>query len=396
MTGIRATRVVLLGMAFAAGAPAEAQTLPDTLDIRAAVVSTFDSNMLRLSEERAPNDRSDVRLTPQLDITVRRLIGGRHQLTIGGTAGYEFHDRFRFLDRERIDLGGDINVAVGAFCHVRPGVRLNWGQAQLSDQGVILGNTERRTDYEIALACPNPGGLYPTAAGRITRVTNSADRRRIFNLNNDFIELGAGYSLPSVGELLLMASYERFDRPVLRDVADMDARTNTYRAGVEFRRAVAPRISFRAAAYYLRVDPDEPTWPTFGGLGFRGGVNFHPAPALEADLQLSRDVVNQSNTGTAFTIQTEARFSASYRPSPRTQLRVGGRYLRRALRGQIIVDTPFPRERDSTYGLFAGYTVDINERLRAGLMARHERRDAPLTYYEFSTTSGAATLSVRF
>ena len=379
-----------------ASASASAQTAPDILDVRAAVVSTFDTNLLRLNEERAPGDRDDVRVTPQLDVNIRRLIGGRHQLTIGGTAGYDFHGRYSFLDRERIDLGADLNIVLGAFCSIRPGVRLNWGQAQLSDQGVIVGNTERRTDYEISLACRRPAGLYPRFAGRLTRVTNSAERRRVFNLDDDYVEAGLGYSLPSVGDLLLVGSYERFDRPVLRDFVDLNDRTETYRAGLEFRRAVAPRISFRAAAYYLRVETEDDGWSNFSGMGFRGGIEFRPAPSLEADIQLSRDIANQSNIATAYTIQTEARANATYRPSTRSQIRLGGRYLRRALRGQLIVDTPFPRERDTTYGVFAGYSFDVTERLRAGLTARHEHRDAPLSFYLFSSTSGAASLSLRF
>lgn len=392
----RGSAVLATAGVVLASASASAQTMPDTLDVRAGVVSTFDTNMLRLSDERAPGDREDVRITPQLDIDVRRLLGGRHQLTIGGTAGYDFHNRNTFLDRERIDLGGDVNIVVGAFCIIRPGVRLNWGQSQLSDQGVIIGNTERRTDYEISLACRRPAGLYPRLAGRVTRVTNSADARRVYNLDDDYVEAALGYSLPSLGDVLLVASYERFNRPELREEVDLNDRTDTFRTGLEFRRAVAPRISFRASAYYVRVETEDESWSSFSGLGFRTGVEFRPAPAIETDIQFSRDVSNQSNIATAYTIQTEARLNASYRPSPRSQVRLGGRYLRRSFRGQLIVDTPFPRERDTTYSVFAGYSVDVTRRLRAALSVRHEERDAPLSYYRFVSTSGAASLSLRF
>lgn len=379
-----------------ASASASAQTPPDTLEVRADVVSTFDTNMLRLSEERAPGDRDDVRVTPRIDIDVRQLIGGRHQLTVGGNAGYDFNARNTFLDRERIDLNGDVNVAVGAFCTIRPGVRLNWAQSQLADQGEIVGNTERRTDYDIALACRRPVGLYPRLRGRVTRVTNSADARSVYNLDEHFVEAGLGYSLPSLGDVLLIASYERFDRPELREEVDRNDRTETYRAGLEFRRAVAPRVSFRASAYYIHVDAEDDGWSSFSGIGFRTGVEYRPAPSLETDIQFSRDISNQSNIATAYTIQTEARLNASYRPSPRSQVRLGGGYVHRVFRGQLIVDTPYPRDRDTTWGVFAGYSVDVTRRLRAALSVRHEERDAPLSYYRFVSTSGAASLSVRF
>ena len=142
------------------GALAQTETPPDTLSIRPTVRATYNSNILKLSEERAPGPRDDWQFTPSVDFTIRKLIGGRHLATFIGSAGYDLHPRFTFLDRERIETQASVDVALGEYCRVKPGIDLNFAQAQLSDQGVIDGNTARQVDYALSFACRRPVGLY--------------------------------------------------------------------------------------------------------------------------------------------------------------------------------------------------------------------------------------------
>ena len=177
--------------------------MPDTFSVRPTIRATYDTNILKLSEERAPGDRDEWRFTPSVDFTIRQLLGGRHLLTFIGSAGYDLHPRFTFLDRERIETQASVDVVLGEFCRLKPGIDLNFAQAQLSDQGVVVGNTARQVDYALSFACKRPVGLYPSISGRITRVTNSADSRRVFNLENDQVQAGVGYAVPSIGDLLV-------------------------------------------------------------------------------------------------------------------------------------------------------------------------------------------------
>lgn len=368
---------------------------PDVLIVQPTVRATYDDNMLKLSKERAPGDRDDLRFTPSIDFTVRKLLGGRHQVTLTGFAGYDIHRDFKFLDRERIEATGEVDFQVAGSCRVRPGAAVNWAQANLSDQGFVVGNTLRQTDLELTIACRRAAGLYPTASGRISRAINTAETRDIFNLHNELASVGIGYRVPSVGDLVASVEYERFERPKLRTRLGIDDRTETVRYGLLFTRDVAPRVSFRAAANYFRVDPRSPNWRNYSGFGFRAGVRVHPSPALSIDFDGSRSATSQGNIGTTYIIETNWQLSASYKPGARTEFQLGGRLRHRNFQGELMIDTPLPRDFDRTAHVNAGVTRSINRRLRAGISARYERRTANISFYEYESTSITAQIGVR-
>lgn len=396
----RGARIAALATSIAsvlwpAGALAQTETPPDTFSIRPTVRATYNSNILKLSEERAPGPRDDWQFTPSVDFTIRKLIGGRHLLTLIGSAGYDLHPRFTFLDRERIETQGSLDVVLGEYCRVKPGIDLNFAQAQLSDQGVIVGNSARQVDYTLSFACRRPVGFYPAISGRITRVTNSANSRRVFNLENDLVRAGVGYIVPSIGDLMVAVTYERFDRPVLRSDRGIDARADSYRYGFLFTRAVAPRVTFRAGANYFTVDPKRPTAPSFSGAGFDAGIQVRPTPRLIFDLDVGRSARNQSNTGSTYIVQTDAQLAATITASARSTLYLGGRVVNRSFRGELLIDTARIRDNDRTWAGFANYDYDLTQKIRLGLGARYERRTAPDSFFEYSSAAVTALIAAK-
>lgn len=365
------------------------------LVIRPTVRATYDDNIMKLSKIRAPNDRDDLRFTPTVDFTVRRLIAGQHQLTLTGMAGYDLHRTNKFLNRERIEATAQVNVVVAGACTVRPGASVNWAQANLSDQGFVVGNTLRQTDLDVTIACRRAAGLYPTVSGRISRATNTAQSRELFNLHNEFASAGVGYRVPSIGDLVAMVEYERFDRPKFRSRLGIDDRSSTWRYGLLFTRNVAPRVSFRAAVNYFRVDPRAAGLDDFSGVGFEGGVNFRPSPALSINLRGARAATSQGNTGSTYVIQTRWQLTASYQLGAETEFQLGAQLNRRNFMDELLVDTPFPRDFDRTWTFNAGVTRALSEKIRAGLSARYERRNANIAYYEYDSASVTAQIGVR-
>ena len=121
----------------------EVEVPPDGLRVRPTVRLLYDNNILRQNDDLVTGEQDDLRITPSVDVTYRRRFG-LHQLTVIGSAGYDFHQRFEFLDRERISLQADGDLSVAGYCHVYPRARLNFAQSNLSDQGVIDGNTQKR------------------------------------------------------------------------------------------------------------------------------------------------------------------------------------------------------------------------------------------------------------
>jgi hypothetical protein len=205
--------------------------------------------------------------------------------------------------------------------------------------------------------------------------------------------VGIGYIVPSIGDLQVAASYERFDRPVLRAEQGIDARADSYRYGFLFTRAVAPRVSFRAAANYFTVDPKRPSVPSFSGLGFGAGVEVRPSPRLVLDLDLGRSARNVSNTGSTYILQTEAHLGASITASARSTVTLGGRWVNRDFRGELLIDTVKIRDKDATWSTFANYDYDLTQKIRLGIGARYERRTAPDSFFEYSSTAVTALIA---
>lgn len=385
-------------LATATSAPAIGQEVdqpPDLLVIRPTIRATYDDNMLKLSKIRAPSDRDDLRFTPTIDFTVRRLIAGQHQLTLTGMAGYDLHRTNKFLNRERIEATAQVNVVVAGACTVRPEASVNWAQANLSDQGFVVGNTLRQTDLEVTVACRRAAGLYPIVSGRISRAINTAQSRELFNLHNEFASAGVGYRVPSIGDLVATVEYERFDRPEFRSRLGIDDRSTTWRYGLLFTRNVAPRVSFRAAANYFTVDPRAAGLDDFSGVGFEAGVNFRPSPALSINFRGARAATSQGNTGSTYVIQTRWQLTASYRLGAETEFQLGAQLNRRRFMDELLVDTPFPRDFDRTWTFNAGVTRALSEKIRAGVSARYERRNANIAYYEYHSASVTAQIGVR-
>ncbi len=387
--------VVCIGAASHGTASAQVDMPPDTLVIQPTVRATYDDNMLKLSRLRAPDERDDLRITPSIDFTLRRLLGGRHQVTLTGLAGYDLHRNFKFLNRERIEATAEVDFVVAGSCRARPAAAVNWAQANLSDQGFVVGNTLRQTDLELTLSCRRAAGLYPTVTGRISRATNTAESREIFNLHNEYVRAGIGYRVPSIGDLVASVEYERFDRPKLRSRLGIDDRTGTWRYGLLFTRNVAPRISFRAAANHFRVKPRAPAIADFSGFGFEGGVDVRPSPALAIAFRAGRAASSQGNTGATYIILTNWQVSASYKPGARTEFQLGGSLRHRNFKDELFIDTPFPRDFDRTATVRLGVTRALNQKIRAGLAASYERRSANIDYYEYKSASVTAQIGVR-
>jgi hypothetical protein len=394
----RRARIIAALIGGTAGfAPAAAQQIevpPDTFTLRPTVRFTYDSNILRLNDQRDAGPHDDFRATPGVDLTFRRRFG-RHQLSITGTAGYDFYKRFSFLNRERIDLSANGVLAIGGRCRATPGIALDFQQAQLSDQGIVVGNTERIHSYEIDFDCRRSAGFYPNVGGKLTRVNNSASVRKIFDLSSNEVHGGIGYIKPSLGDIRLNVSYEQFRRPRLRDRLGINDSANRYAYGLRFNRNVAPRVSFRAGIDYLQVRPRPAGVANFSGVGFLAGAQIHPSPRLNFDLDFERTAQNQSNTGATYIIQNAYRAAVNIRPSARSRFIFGASYVDRNFKGELDLDNPIRRGSDRTWAVYGDYRYALFRNLELGIGARREQRRSDASFYNYKSSSVTFLISSR-
>ena len=366
----------------------EVEVPPDGLRVRPTVRLLYDNNILRQNDELGTGEQDDLRITPSVDVTYRRRFG-LHQLTVIGSAGYDFHQRFEFLDRERISLQADGDLSVAGYCHVHPRARLNFAQSNLSDQGVIDGNTQKTQDYRIAVDCEKPYGFFPVAAVGYLNTSNSASRRRVFDIDTSTAMAGIGYSKASLGEIRLAFQYERFRRPNADEaIAGLRDGAENYRAGILFRRAVAPRLSWQLGANYFRTKPRAPGIADFSGLGVEARAAYTPSNRLSIRFDVDRSSRNQSNTGATYIVQTDFTLRGNLKLGGRSGLSLGGTYSRRLFKGELQLDTPLLRRSDRTSAVFAGYRYQLRGRLNAGAEIRHEWRTTAVDQFRYKSTSG--------
>jgi hypothetical protein len=363
---------------------------PDGLTVAPTVRMIYDDNVLRQNDDIIAGDKDDLRITPGVDVTFRKILGV-HQITAVGSLGYDFHQRYDNLDRERIALQARGDVKISGLCYLRPRARLNFAQANLADQGEIVGNSERTQDYSVTAECDKPYGYYPVINLGYLTTDNSASSRRAFDIRTRTAGIGFAYTKASFGDIRLMFNYDAFRRPHY-DGLDTEGRrmssgADNYRVGIEFKRAVAPRLSWNAGLSYIKTKARDDDVEDYSGLGYHVGAVYQPSPRGSLVLDVTRSTSNQSNTGATYVVQTDFSLRGNYKLGSRSSIQAGATYGRRQFKGELLIDTDTPRGTDKSTALFAGYRFALRSRLNAGFEFRHEWRESDVDRYRYKSTS---------
>src|SRR5690606_34902281 len=128
----------------------------------------YDSNVLRASDgqQLTSGHKSDIRYSPSLNLDIYVPLS-RQAVFLGGTVGYDFHQRNGTLDRERIALRGGADYQFGRCSGTLSGDY----SRQLSDltdffdpsTGDLLSgdNTEETRSVDFSVGCSRAYGLRP-------------------------------------------------------------------------------------------------------------------------------------------------------------------------------------------------------------------------------------------
>ncbi|MFT3965873.1 MAG: porin [Sphingobium sp.] len=384
-----------IGASIASPAFAQVDVPPDGLTVTPTVRLMYDSNVLRQNQNNYPGDLDGTRITPSIDATFRRQFG-LHQVTVVGTLGYDFYSKQDFLNRERIAVAANADIKATGYCHVKPNGTLDFSQSNLADQGEIVGNTQRTQNYRVTFDCDKPYSFYPVVTVGYLFTQNSSNRRRVFDVNTFEVSGGIGYNKPSLGDIQLTASYERYRRPNVDEVIPglRDGAEN-YAFGARFSRAVAPRLSWHIGANYFTTKPRALTLARFKGVGLSGGFNFHPSPNLSIVGDGSRSSRNQGSTGATFIIETRYSLRANAKIGARSTLTGGASISNRQFKGELLLDTNVRRIADTTTTLNIGYRYTLRDRLQIGTELRHEWRTSKAAVYEYKDTTAMLLLGVQ-
>jgi hypothetical protein len=383
----------VLALSAVCGAPALAQE--NRLSISGNVNTGYDSNILRTNERAISEGPQPVYIVePTLGIDYSRQFG-RQRIFLDGTAGYSFHDRYKFLDRETVNLNSGANIRFGGRCQIDPTARLLIAQSDLENLGQPVKNTVKVQDYAVSAYCPNPVGLFPRVSGFLTKTDNSLVRR-----NRDQTVYGGEFAIvyrrPSLGDLeanYTVTKVDRFNRTDLTGFSVNDNTTVT-NIGIGLTRSVATRLSGTVRVGYTHANPASNAVSEFSGISWSASATYEPTPRIGVTLSGNRGISASGNTGSSYYVNTGANVSARYKVSARTNVSGNVGYSKRDYRGEDRY-LPFGQiGQDKVLSAGAGLGYRLNRRVGLDLRSQYRSRDADNEFYNYSTWSATLGVSV--
>lgn len=369
-------------------------------DVILSVNARYDDNVPRLNDIR-PNARalvrSDVRITPLLQLDVARNLG-RQQVGISAQLGYDFYTRNTTLNRERLIVEPSAYLDLPV-CDVALQALASRQQSDLGDL-VFVGvdptvgfdNTETRKRINARLICGETYGLRPTFEIERTSGDNSNPLRQIADYRVTRYQPGVGYSSPALGEISIYAFRTETDLPNQILPSGQQSGFTQRGYGLSYGRMVGTRLRLNASVSHVEVDQ-------VGQQGGRSGTNGSLSLTLLASdrLQLvafaNRSFNSTLTSNATYELSQGYGLTANYAFNERLRLRVGGQVSPREFFYAVQPVGPFIGKQ-TQYDIFAGVSYQISPRLRVNFDTGAQRRDADLNFFDYRSFYAAAGISV--
>lgn len=364
----------------------------DRISVTPSLNTVYDTNVLRRAQPDG-TDTSNFRTTPNIKLVMRRSFG-RLAINANGSAGYDFNSRYRFLNRSRIDLAGNVKAPVGAICSANLAIKYDQYQFELDDVTQTLGATTRNQDYDIALGCQRSAGFSPVAGA--TYHTASSGNLSLFNFNQLSGRGGIAYAKPSIGIVTLTAAASKLRRPNIGQAVDANDSTDVRVFTISLDRAVSQRVQLNLAAGYTEAKPNRVGVQGFAGLSFNGRINWNIVPLFSLTGTASREVNSQNGISATYVIRDEYVTSVNWQLSHASQVSLLGSRVNRDLRGEVRVSAVTPLLADRTTSISAAYRYNTSRRIQLGLRARRQWRTADNPIYTYRSTIISGSLGTRF
>lgn len=346
-----------------------------------------DSNVARANAARAASEGltlADERLTPQLSVTVARPLS-LLRVSLDASVGYDFYRRNHRLNRERLSLAGDASLPF-SLCELEFTPTLSRRQSDLADiQAATRGsirNAETIQDYLGTVRCGHRYGLRPMALVERSTGQNSNPLRQISDYRTTRWGGGLVYASPVFGTL--ETSYRHGDTvyPHRLIGAGQDGYSiDTVQARLD--RSLGSLLTGTLEGGYSHLQPRRPGVPVFNGFVWDFELAAAVTPHLRLDASVARKLAPSLTVDALYRVDTVYQISQSYYFNSLISLRLTEGFEKHHFAGAGTALGPLLTG-DSRRDVLAILSYARSPRLRFGVEAGYETRDAPGNFYDYN------------
>ena len=376
---------------LAEAARAQSSDAGSGIEVEFSAQLRHDTNVARTDATRAELrglTQADQRLTLGTGLVVDRGIGPL-DIQLDAFAGYDFYNRNSDLNRERLRLSGAFAYNAGP-CVGRFLPEFRRAQSELADLAIVdtpgiesVRNAQTEQTYRAELACGRSTGLRPAVLYERSRGDNSNPLRRISDFNAERFGAGVEYENPVLGKYTVAAKRQDVDYP--NRTAGPLAANSGYRLDqltLEGSRDIGAVIVAEFGVGYAHLKPDSATVRDFKGISWRVAATVTPSPPLQFRLNTEQTLTPTLSSESLYTRTRSFGVEAAFALSPRTSVVASLGRADRAYRGATSLIGPLLSEDRLDRGALR-LEFAPGGRLKFGLEAGHERRNANGQFYDF-------------
>jgi hypothetical protein len=406
----RVVQLTALGLAVA-GSPtlAMAQTVPsaDPTPLQArgfsaslTAADTYDSNVARSDAQIAALRHltlSDQLFQPAATVDLVAPID-RQAVFFDGTLGYDYYQRNRVLNRQRVNVDGGVRGQVRT-CTATLGGSYSQRQNSLEDITLaLIKDTLTDTGVNFSATCKAQIGFSPFITASQDWETNSSTAIVSSNYRTTSANAGVAYAQPLIGEISVYGGYTKSlfpNREVPVGVTAEQDGYQIYTGGVRYDRKLGARIEGTVAFAYTSLKPNTNQTAPFKGATYQADVTYTPSGRLSLDVHASRAAQPTPLSNTAYNIQQLYSATANYRVGARGLFSLGVSDNVEDLRGALLL-AGFNITHETTDSVYATGTYTLNRRLTLVMDVREEDRRANLSAFSYDDTRVTVTARSAF
>lgn len=358
--------------------------------------ATYDNNIahaggfVAAAKDLRPDD---ILYQPSADLDFVLPVGPA-AVFLNGTAGYDFYQYNKVLQRERIDLVGGLSGHLGP---CTGGLTGGYAAHQSDQADLPIGttkNTQTTTSYGAQVSCHEGRALGENLSVQIADSTNDAPRG-VVDSKVSAVNGGISYTNKTVGSLSLTGGVSKVEYKSPDTLIPPPPGFNSYDLGVSLSRPIGSRLDGMASIYYSKIHSDAGSVSDYSTWAGQGSLTYRVNPRLQATLSYDRSAVPSLQQGFGYSILQSYQLNGRYLLTQRLSASLGARWYDQAYHAN---STAFPGQitEDKRRDVYGGAKMTITKTISLAIELRHTERNTNLTIYDYKDNRFELTATKTF